>query len=68
MPLTFWYPTGLSAFDLSVTSTTQLKSCVGSVAELTAGVAARAKYKANDGKCRELGWVCVPMVVETFGA
>ena len=32
------------------------------------GGAARAtelrKHEANDGKCRELGWVCVPMVVE----
>ena len=39
---------------------------------LTAGAAARAtelrKHEANDGKCRELGWVCVPMVVEAYGA
>ena len=37
-----------------------------------AGAAARAtelrKHEANDGKCRELGWVCVPMVVEAYGA
>ena len=41
-------------------------------ARLTAGAAARAtelrKHEANDGKCRELGWVCVPMVVEAYGA
>ena len=41
-------------------------------AGLTAGTAARAtelrKLEANDGKCRELGWVCVPMVLEAYGA
>ncbi|KAL5500371.1 hypothetical protein EMCRGX_G011922 [Ephydatia muelleri] len=26
------------------------------------------KHQANDPKCSELGWVCVPMVVETYGA
>ena len=24
------------------------------------------KHEANDGKCRELGWVCVPMAVEVM--
>ena len=36
------------------------------------GGAARAtelrKHEANDGKCRELGWVCVSMVVEAYRA
>ena len=39
---------------------------------VTAGAAARAtelrKHEANDGKCRELGWVCVPMLIEAYGA
>ena len=56
-----------AAFDLSVTSPLNLLE-----AGLTAGAAARAtelrKHEANDGKCRELGWVCVPMVVEAYGA
>ena len=26
------------------------------------------KHEVNDGKCRELGWVCVLMVVEAYGA
>ena len=25
------------------------------------------KYQSNDPKCTELGWLCVPMVVETYG-
>eukprot|EP00731_Ephydatia_muelleri_P028688 Em0020g332a len=25
-------------------------------------------HEANDAKCKELGWVCVPMVVEAYGA
>ena len=34
-----------------------------------AGAAARGtEHEANDGMCRELGWVCVPMVVEAYGA
>ena len=50
-----------AAFDLSVTSTLLLNVLLE--AGLTAGAAARAtelrKHEANDGKCRELGWVCV---------
>ena len=25
-------------------------------------------YDENDAKCKELGWICVPMVVEAYGA
>ena len=59
-----------AAFDLSVTSPLNLNVLLE--AGLTAGAAARAtelrKHEANDGKCRELWWVCVPMVVEAYGA
>ena len=34
---------------------------VGAAAE----AAGRRKHTANDPKCAELGWVCVPLVVET---
>ena len=38
---------------------------------MTAGAAAAAseqrKHIANDPKCQELGWVCVPLAVETYG-
>ena len=26
------------------------------------------KHNSNDGKCGELGWVCIPLVVETYDA
>ena len=38
---------------------------------MTAGSAALAaqirKHRVNDKRCRELGWVCIPLVVETYG-
>ncbi|KAL5489214.1 hypothetical protein EMCRGX_G018282 [Ephydatia muelleri] len=40
-------------------------------ASSTAGAAAYAaecrKHTANDAKCQELGWACIPLAVETFG-
>ena len=40
-------------------------------ASMTAGsaalVAENRKHKYNDRKCEELGWVCIPLVVETYG-
>ena len=60
----------LAAFDLSATS--PLNSNVLLKAGLAAGQAARAteqrKHDENDAKCKELGWICVPMVVEAYGA
>ena len=66
----FLFQTGKSAaFDLSVTST--LNAHVFQEASVTAGSAALAaqirKHRVNDGRCRELGWVCIPLVVETYG-
>ena len=41
-------------------------------AGMSSGVAARAaeqrKHSENVGKCKELGWRCIPLVVETYGA
>ena len=58
-----------AAFDLSVTST--LNTQVFQEACVTAGSAALAtqvrKHRVNDERCRELGWVCIPLVVETYG-
>eukprot|EP00731_Ephydatia_muelleri_P023348 Em0015g931a len=59
-----------AAFDLSVTSplnpTTLLEASV------TTGVAALTtelrKHSSNDTKCKELDWVYVPLVVESYGA
>ena len=59
-----------AAFDLSVTS--PLNPSLLSEAGLTAGSAAVAaelrKHSANDAKCSELGWTCIPLVVESYGA
>ena len=39
---------------------------------MTTGVAALTtelrKHSSNDTKCKELDWVCVPLVVESYGA
>ena len=59
-----------AAFDLSVTS--PLNPALFSEAGFTAGSAAVAaelrKHSANDAKCSELGWTCIPLVVESYGA
>ena len=43
-----------------------------SITIVTAGAAAHAtelrKHDANDAKCSDLGWICIPLVVETYGA
>ena len=40
--------------------------------EVSAGYAALAtegtKHRANDTECGEFGWLCVPLVAETYGA
>ena len=65
-----WSLGKLAAFNLSVTS--PLNSNVLLEAGLAAGQAARAseqsKHDENDAKCKELGWISVPMVVEAYGA
>eukprot|EP00731_Ephydatia_muelleri_P028751 Em0020g395a len=59
-----------AALDLSVTS--PLNPLTLLEAGVTAGAAAKAteerKLKANTSKCADLGWVCVPVVAESYGA
>ena len=59
-----------AALDLSVTSPLNPHTLLE--AGVTAGPAAKAteqrKLKANTGKCADLGWVCVPVVAESYGA
>ena len=59
-----------AAFDFLVTSS--LNSLILSEAGVSPGAAAQAseirKHNSNDGKCEDLGWVCIPLVVETYGA
>ena len=65
-----WVLGRTAALDVSITSP------LNPVTLLEAGVSATAaaqatearKHQANDPKCSELGWVCVPIVVETYGA
>ena len=58
-----------AAFDLSVTST--LNAQIFQEACVTAGSAALAaqirKHRVNDERCSDLGWACIPLVVETYG-
>ena len=59
-----------AAFDISVTS--PLNPKIVSVAGLSAGAAALSteerKHNENDPKCNALGWYCVPLVTESYGA
>eukprot|EP00731_Ephydatia_muelleri_P033487 Em0030g44a len=59
-----------AAFDFCVTS--PLNSLIVSEAGVSSGAAAHAseirKHNSNDAKCGELGWVCIPLVVETYSA
>ena len=59
-----------AAFDISVTSLLNPK--IVSVAGLSAGAAALSteerKHTENDPKCNALGWCCIPLVAESYGA
>ena len=35
---------------------------------MAAKAAESRKHKQNDTKCSELGWQCIPLAVETYGA
>ena len=52
--------------------TSLLNSLQLSEVGVSSGAAAEAseirKHGSNDGKCGDLGWVCIPLVVEAYGA
>ena len=58
-----------AALDSTVTS--PLIPSILTAASLSEGATAEEaearKHRANDPKCSELGWVCIPLVVETYG-
>ena len=55
-----------AAFDVTVSSPLTPASLEETSA--SAGAAARTrKHSANDSKCQELGWVCTPLAVESYG-
>ena len=59
-----------AALDMSVIS--PFNPMIIMEAGVTSGAAARAtelrKHNANDPKCVQLGWECIPIVVESYGA
>ena len=62
---------GLSAaFDISVTSPLNPSLIVeaGTSSGVAARVAEERTHEKNDEKCSELGWQCIPIVVETYGS
>eukprot|EP00731_Ephydatia_muelleri_P010277 Em0005g863a len=58
-----------AALDFTITSA--LNPSTLNEASVMAGSAASAaevrKHVANDEKCSRLGWVCIPLSVETYG-
>ena len=72
--LTFWFQTGCWASQQLLTClvTPPLNPTIHLEANVITGVAAwtteQRKHCFNDGKCNELEWVCVPLVVESYGA
>eukprot|EP00731_Ephydatia_muelleri_P014233 Em0007g1543a len=56
---------------LNITVTSPLIPSILTAASLSEGAAAEEsevrKHRANDPKCSELGWVCIPLAVETYG-
>ena len=58
-----------AAFDLTVVSPLNSNTLneVGATRGSSAGKAEAHKHNANDHRCRELGWVCVPLAVATYG-
>ena len=56
-----------AAFDVTVTSPlTPAILNISSIYEGAAGRVAEArKHTTNDAKCQDLGWLCIPLAVET---
>eukprot|EP00731_Ephydatia_muelleri_P000760 Em0001g760a len=56
---------------LDITVTSPLIPSILTAASLSEGAAVEEaevrKHRANDPKCSELGWVCIPLAVETYG-
>ena len=58
-----------AAFDLTVVSPLNSNTLneAGATGESAARKAEARKHNSNDHKCREPDWVCIPLVVETYG-
>jgi hypothetical protein len=56
-----------AAFDVTIVSPLTTENLHGAGDSDVVSKAADAKHKANDGKCAELGWKCIPLAVDTYG-
>eukprot|EP00731_Ephydatia_muelleri_P006931 Em0003g1179a len=58
-----------AAFDVTVTS--PLTPAILNISIIYEGAAGRVaearKHTTNDAKCQDLGWLCIPLAVETYG-
>ena len=68
--LSNWFLGKPAALDVSITSLLNPLTLLeaGVLAKSAAQVTEARKHQANDPKCSEFGWVCVPMVAESYGA
>ena len=62
-----WERVKPAAFDVTVTSPLTLATLHDAChsAGVTADTAECRKHSSNDPKCQELGWLCVPLAVES---
>ena len=64
-----WHLGRPAAFDLTITSPLNPNTLKEAVVRCgsSALVAEARKHNANDPKCAELEWVCIPLAVESYG-
>ena len=61
-----WLSSKPAACDSTVVSLLNSKT-LGATGGSAAGNAEACKHSTSNQECRELGWVCVPLAVETYG-
>eukprot|EP00731_Ephydatia_muelleri_P037846 Em0578g2a len=69
VPVQDWVRGSPAAIDITVTSplTPAMLRMLAHQQGQQAYAAECRKHEANDTKCQELGWTCIPLAVETFG-
>ena len=56
-----------AAFDVTVASPLTPVTLNNASTSVGAAAAELRKHVANDTRCQELGWTCIPLAVETYG-
>ena len=56
-----------AAWDFTVTSPLNPTTLNGASVTARSSASAARKHATNDAKCNSLGWVCIPLTVETYG-